>query len=169
MWAIHSRILVFSLIGLILGTLYLLLVEQGCAAHCRKETFYNHNLLPFEFVCPDACNDRRNGPDQLAFCAHFYFIQLAQARFWLIAYFITAMVLLSVINPLNFASHAVVVLGQNAFQAISSSFKNEPTFLFHASIFLTFEVIIAFLTNMLCKTPADNSPCLLSVFLGTPW
>jgi len=84
----------------------------------------------------------------------------------LIAYFVTAMVLLSVIIPLYFAPHAIVVLDQSAFQAISSSLKMIRPFYSSTSVFLTLEVIIAFLTNLLWQTPADNSPLLFVGIFG---
>ena len=159
-------ILVFSLIGLILGTLYFFWSSKAAQPTAEKKPFKTIitaflNLFILSLVMIVAMF-----LISLPFALIFTLFNSLSPVLGLIAYFITAMLLLSVIIPLYFASHAVVVLGQNAFQAISSSLKMIRPFYSSASIFLTFEVIIAFLTNMLWQTPSDNSPLLFVGIFG---
>ena len=156
-------ILIFSLIGLILGTLYFFWSSKAAQPSAEKKSFKAIvnaflNILVLTLIMVVAVF-----LISLPLALIFTLFNTLSPVLGLIAYFITAMVLLSVIIPLYFAPHAVVVLGQNAFQAISTSLKMIRPFYSSASIFLTLEVIIAFLTNMLWQTPADNSPL---VFVG---
>jgi hypothetical protein len=159
-------ILIFSLIGLILGTLYFFWSSKAAQPSAEKKSFNAIvnaflNILVLTLVMVVAVF-----LISLPIALIFTLFNTLSPIFGLIAYFITAMVLLSVIIPLYFAPHAIVVLGQNAFQAISTSLKMIRPFYSSASIFLTFEVIIAFLTNMLWQTPADNSPLLFVGIFG---
>lgn len=159
-------ILVFSLIGLILGTLYFFWSSKAAQPTTEKRPFNTIitaflNLFILSLVMILALF-----LISLPFALIFTLFNSLSPVLGLIVYFITAMVLLSVIIPLYFAPHAVVVLGQNALQAITSSLKMIRPFYSSASIFLTFEVIIAFLTNMLWQTPADNSPLLFVGIFG---
>ena len=159
-------ILIFSLIGLILGTLYFFWTSKAAQPSAEKKSFnaiFNAflNILVLTLVMVVAAF-----LISLPFALIFTLFNTLSPVLGLIAYFITAMVLLSVLIPLYFAPHAIVVLGQNAFQAISTSLKMIRPFYSSASIFLTFEVIIAFLTNMLWQTPADNSPLLFVGIFG---
>jgi hypothetical protein len=159
-------ILVFSLIGLILGTLYFFWSSKATQPSTEKKSFKIivnafSNILVLTLIMIVAVF-----LISLPFALILTLFNTLSPVLGLIAYFITAMVLLSVIIPLYFAPHAVVVLGQNAFQAISSSLKKIRLFYSSASIFLTLEVIIAFLTNMLWQTPSDNSPLLFVSIFG---
>lgn len=159
-------ILIFSLIGLILGTLYFFWTSKAAQPSAEKKSFKAIvdaflNILVLTLVMVVAAF-----LISLPFALIFTLFNTLSPVLGLIAYFITAMVLLSVLIPLYFAPHAIVVLGQNAFQAISTSLKMIRPFYSSASIFLTFEVIIAFLTNMLWQTPADNSPLLFVGIFG---
>jgi len=159
-------ILIFSLIGLILGTLYFFWSSKAAQPTAEKKSFnaiFNSllNILVLTLIMVVAVF-----LISLPIALIFTLFNTLSPILGLIAYFITAMVLLSVIIPLYFAPHAIVVLGQNAFQAISTSLKLIRPFYSSASIFLTFEVIIAFLTNILWQTPADNSPLLFVGIFG---
>ena len=159
-------ILIFSLIGLILGTLYFFWSSKAAQPSAEKKSFiaiFNAflNILVLTLIMVVAVF-----LISLPIALIFTLFNTLSPILGLIAYFITAMVLLSVIIPLYFAPHAIVVLGQNAFQAISTSLKLIRPFYSSASIFLTLEVIIAFLTNMLWQTPADNSPLLFVGIFG---
>ena len=159
-------ILIFSLIGLILGTLYFFWSSKAAQPSAEKKSFnaiFNAllNILVLTLIMVVAVF-----LISLPIALIFTLFNTLSPVLGLIAYFITAMVLLSVLIPLYFAPHAIVVLGQNAFQAISTSLKMIRPFYSSASIFLTFEVIIAFLTNMLWQTPADNSPLLFVGIFG---
>jgi len=159
-------ILIFSLIGLILGTLYFFWSSKAAQPSAEKKSFKAIvnaflNILVLTLIMVVAVF-----LISLPLALIFTLFNTLSPVLGLIAYFITAMVLLSVIIPLYFAPHAVVVLGQNAFQAISTSLKMIRPFYSSASIFLTLEVIIAFLTNMLWQTPADNSPLLFVGIFG---
>ena len=159
-------ILIFSLIGLILGTLYFFWSSKAAQPSAEKKSFKAIvnaflNILVLTLIMVVAVF-----LISLPLALIFTLFNTLSPVLGLIAYFITAMVLLSVLIPLYFAPHAIVVLGQNAFQAISTSLKMIRPFYSSASIFLTFEVIIAFLTNMLWQTPADNSPLLFVGIFG---
>ncbi len=159
-------ILIFSLIGLILGTLYFFWSSKAAQPSAEKKSFKAIvnaflNILVLTLIMVVAVF-----LISLPLALIFTLFNTLSPVLGLIAYFITAMVLLSVLIPLYFAPHAVVVLGQNAFQAISTSLKMIRPFYSSASIFLTLEVIIAFLTNMLWQTPADNSPLLFVGIFG---
>ena len=159
-------ILIFSLIGLILGTLYFFWSSKAAQPSAEKKSFKAIvnaflNILVLTLIMVVAVF-----LISLPLALIFTLFNTLSPVLGLIAYFITAMVLLSVIIPLYFAPHAVVVLGQNAFQAISTSLKMIRPFYSSASIFLTLEVIIAFLTNMLWQTPAESSPLLFVGIFG---
>ncbi|HAE85188.1 MAG TPA: hypothetical protein DCG78_01590, partial [Anaerolineaceae bacterium] len=159
-------ILIFSLIGLILGTLYFFWSSKAAQPTAEKKPFKTIisaflNLFILSLVMILAMF-----LISLPFALIFTLFNSLSPVLGLIAYFVTAMVLLSVIIPLYFAPHAIVVLDQSAFQAISSSLKMIRPFYSSASIFVTLEVIIAFLTNLLWQTPADNSPLLFVGIFG---
>jgi hypothetical protein len=159
-------ILIFSLIGLIVGTLYFVGSSSASQPSTQKKPLKTYvtvflNLLILTIVMIVAIF-----LISLPLALIFTLFNSLSPVLGLIAYFVTAMVLLSVIIPLYFAPHAIVVLDQSAFQAISSSLKMIRPFYSSTSVFLTLEVIIAFLTNLLWQTPADNSPLLFVGIFG---
>lgn len=159
-------VLLFSLIGLILGTIYYLATSRTTHISSQKPTFkaslsvfLNLFLLSIIMLI---------GGFIISFPITLVFslLSLLSPILGTIFYFVVAMIALTFIIPLYFSPHAIIVLGQNAIKAINTSFKTIRPFYSNASLFLTMELLIAYLTNLLWESPADNSAMLFVGIFG---
>ncbi len=81
----------------------------------------------------------------------------------LLAYFFVAMTLISMLLPVLFAPHAVLVLKQNLWQGIRTSIRLLRPYYSATSLFVILAVLASYLTNLLWQSPGTDSPM---VFVG---
>jgi len=83
----------------------------------------------------------------------------------LLAYFFTAMVLISVFLPALFAPHAVLVLNLNVWQSIRASIRLIRPYYSATSLFVILAVLTSYLTNLLWQTAgADSRMVFVGIF-----
>ncbi|MFZ3150638.1 MAG: hypothetical protein WA116_03035 [Anaerolineaceae bacterium] len=159
-------ILVFSLVGILLGTVYFQMSSSSIVKPLEKTSLKEFGKLLLNIIALPALAIVLLIIIGIPVVALIIILNTISSALGMFGYIILGTFLISVFLPLFFTPHAVIMLKQNVITSLRTSIKIVQSTYSQTSFFIVLLIFTSYVSNLLWQSPPDDSWMMLVGIFG---